>query len=247
MDKTFFETAKTVLERAKAKYGTARALAEASGVDPVNISRWMTGKRSPKVEEIAPIFDLMRARIILPEDEEAPAAKDVCFVDARAVPAGRNQRPPEVEDYLAVPLVEEVGAGPGMIPQGELLSWFLVYRHQDAVRYRQDLIAVQIGKHSTSMLPTLNPRDVVLVDREDRDVMTPGHIMLVMDPDGAGMIKRVSVEEEKASRDWRVIFYSDNVAHHPPMLFSLREDYLGDWDRVVAGRVVWAWSDVSRK
>lgn len=247
MDKTFFDAAKAVLERAKAKYGTARALAEASGVDPVNISRWMSGKRSPKVEEISPIFDLMRARIVLPDEEETPAGRDVCFVDARVVPSGQGQRPPEVEDYLAVPLVDEVGAGPGMIPQGELLSWFLVYRHQDAVRYRRDLIAVQIGKRSTSMMPTLNPSDVVLVDRQDRDVMTPGRIMLVMDSDGSGMIKRVAVEELRRERDWRIFYYSDNVAMNPPMVYSLREDFLGDWERAVVGRVVWAWSDVSRK
>lgn len=240
---TFFDSAKSVLDRAKAKYGTARALADASGVDPANISRWTRGKRSPKLEDIAPIFDVMQAKIVLP-DEEDPA-RDICFVDARAVPAGANQPPPEVEDYLAVPLVEEVGAGPGLIPQGELLSWFLVYRHQDAVRYRRDLIAVRIGKRSTSMLPILHPGDVVLVDRQDRDVTTPGRIMLVMDPDGAGMIKRVAVEEVKSERDWRIVFYSDNVANHPPMVYSLREDFLGDWDRAVVGRAIRAWSDIS--
>lgn len=239
---TFFDAAKAVLERARTKYGTAKALADASGVDPANISRWTRGKRSPKLEDIAPIFDVMQAKIVLP-DEEDPA-RDVCFVDARAVPAGDGQPPPEVEDYLAVPLVEEVGAGPGLIPQGELLSWFLVYRHQEAIRYRRDLIAVRIGKHSTSMLPVLHPGDVVLVDRQDRDARTPGRIMLVMDPDGAGMIKRVAVEE--AERDWRIIFYSDNVALHPPMVYSLREDFLGDWDRAVVGRAVRAWSDISR-
>ena len=240
---TFFDAAKSVLDRAKAQYGTAKALADASGVDPANISRWTRGKRSPKLEDIAPIFDVMQAKIVLP-DEEDPA-RDICFVDARAVPAGANQPPPEVEDYLAVPLVEEVGAGPGLIPQGELLSWFLVYRHQDAIRYRRDLIAVRIGKRSTSMLPILHPGDVVLVDRQDRDVMTPGRIMLVMDPDGAGMIKRVAVEEVKSERDWRIVFYSDNVANHPPIVYSLREDFLGDWDRAVVGRAIRAWSDIS--
>lgn len=241
---TFFDSAKAILERARTKYGTAKALADASGVDPANISRWTRGKRSPKLEDIAPIFDVMQAKIVLP-DEENPA-RDVCFVDARAVPAGAGQPPPEVEDYLAVPLVEEVGAGPGLIPQGELLSWFLVYRHQEAIRYRRDLIAVRIGKRSTSMLPVLHPGDVVLVDRQDRDATTPGRIMLVMDPDGAGMIKRVAVEEIASERDWRIVFYSDNVAFHPPMVYSLREDFLGDWDRAVVGRAVRAWSDISQ-
>lgn len=75
--------------------------------------------------------------------------------------------------------------------------------------------------------------------------MTPGRIMLVMDPDGAGMIKRVAVEEVKSERDWRIVFYSDNVANHPPIVYSLREDFLGDWDRAVVGRAIRAWSDIS--
>ena len=58
--------------------------------------------------------------------------------------------------------------------------------------HKHDLIAVRIGDHSTSMLPTLRPEDIVLVDRQDIDCATPGRIMLVLDPDGAGMIKRVA-------------------------------------------------------
>ncbi len=174
-------------------------------------------------------------------------ARSVCFVDARLVPSGEQLAPPQAEDYMAVPLVEEVGAGPGMVPQGKMLSWFLVYKHQDAVRYRRDLIAVQIGRNSTSMLPTLAPRDIVLVDRQDRDVRQPGRIMLVMDEEGSGMIKRVAVEEVNGGKDWRIMYYSDNAAENPPMLYSLKSDFLGDWDRAVVGRVVWAWSDISHK
>lgn len=237
---------RTILSEAVARGTSLSRLVAEAGADISSVSKWMNNKqKSLNFETVARILDHLGARI---EGSRAiPGTRDVCFVDARTVPAGENQPRPEVEDYLAVPLVDEVGAGPSLIPQGELLSWFLVYRHQDAVRYRRDLIAVQIGKHSTSMIPTLSPRDIVLVDRQDRDVMTAGRIMLVMDPEGAGMIKRVAVEEVKGGRDWRVIYYSDNAARNPPMMFSLREDFLGDWERAVVGRVVWAWSDVSAK
>ena len=181
------------------------------------------------------------------EEPDADTARDVCFVDAKIVPAGSMLKPPEVMDYLAVPVVEEVGAGPGIIPMGELRSWFLVYKNQDAVRYRRNLIAVEIGKKSESMLPTLKPRDIVLVDRDDRDVRMPGHIMLVMDEDGAGMIKRVSVQEDEKNKDFRIVYYSDNAVENPPMIYSLRSDFLNDWDRAIVGRVVWAWSDVREK
>ncbi len=141
--------------------------------------------------------------------------------------------------------MEEVGAGTGIIPQGKLLSWFLVYRYQPAVLNKTNLIAVQIGENSTSMLPTLNPLDIVLIDRSNRDVSVSGRMFLVLDPDGAGKIKRVAVE--KVKKDFRIIYYSDNTVNNPPEIFSLNEDFYGEWDRCIVGRVIWAWSDVSNK
>ena len=69
--------------------------------------------------------------------------------------------------------------------------------------------------------------------------------LLVMDPDGAGMIKRVSVES--VERDFRLTLYSDNAINYPPVMYSLKKDYLDDWDRAIVGRVIWAWSDVREK
>ena len=240
----FYDSFKDIIDNAIEQHGSAAALSRATGISPANISRWRSGERIPRMEEISPLMNLLNVTLKLPSAE---AGRDVCFVDARVVPAGSGQKPPEVEDYLAVPLVEEVGAGPGLIPQGELLSWFLVWRNQKSIRYKRDLIAVQIGKQSTSMLPTLKPEDIVLVDRQDRDVETPGHIMLVMDPDGSGMIKRVSIQHNPRSRDSQLTFYSDNAVNNPPMVYSVREDYDGDLSKAIVGRVVWAWSDVSNK
>ena len=167
-------------------------------------------------------------------------------MNAKIAPIGAGIEPPQSEDYIAAPMVGEVGAGLGYIPQDEVKSWFLAYRHHPAVRFRRNLIAVEIGAHSTSMQPTLNPGDIVLVDRDDRDVLRPGHMMLVTDPDGAGMIKRVSIED-KQDGDYRITFYSDNGLKYPPMVYSLLKDYAGDWDKVIAGRVIWAWTDVREK
>lgn len=147
---------------------------------------------------------------------------------------------------MAVPLVDEVGAGPGIIPQGDLKSWFLVYKHQPAVQYRRNLVAVQIGKTSLSMVPILRPGDIVLVDLDDTTPNPPGKIMLVMDPkDESGMIKRVAVEEKQ--KDYRITFYSDNAADNPPLVYSWRDDFHKDWSKAIAGHVVWAWSDISKK
>lgn len=223
-------------------------LAEKSGVDQSNISRAL-GKTKQKLglDKVSKLLDAMGVDILFPEDKpQLETSRDVCFVNAKIVPIAENQRPPQAEDYMAVPLVAEVGAGPGIIPQGELLSWFLVYKHQDAVKYRSNLIAVQIGKHSTSMVPILKPNDIVLVDLDDKNTSKPGRIMLVQDPmDGSGMIKRVAVEQR--DNDFRITYYSDNAAENPPDIYSFREDFGKDWNKVVAGHVVWAWSDISGK
>ena len=223
-------------------------LAEKSGVDQSNISRAL-GKTKQKLglDKVSKLLDAMGVDILFPEDKpQQEPSREVCFVNAKLAPIAEGQEPPQAEDYMAVPLVAEVGAGAGIIQQGELLSWFLVYKHQDAVRYRSNLIAVQIGKHSTSMVPILKPNDIVLVDLDDKSTSKPGRIMLVQDPmDGSGMIKRVAVEQR--DKDFRITYYSDNAAENPPQIYSFREDFGKDWNKVVAGHVVWAWSDVSGK
>lgn len=223
--------------------GNASEAARSLGISVPTFHTWLKGNRRPSLSKLTPLFDAIGAKISLPDED---AGKDVCFVNAKLVPAGEHVQPPQAEDYIAAPLVGEVGAGPGYVAQDDVKSWFLVYRNLPAVRYRRNLLAVEIGPHSDSMQPTLNPCDIVLVDREDRDIHRPGHMMLVLDPDGAGMVKRVAVEDLEDG-DSRITFYSDNAMKWPPMVYSLRRDYMGEWDKVIVGRVIWAWSDVREK
>ena len=72
----FFDSVMRALNSAKEQYGSGAALSEASGVSTVNISRWTRGSRSPKVEEISPIMDIIGARVILPGDIYTPPAED---------------------------------------------------------------------------------------------------------------------------------------------------------------------------
>ncbi len=207
---------------------------------------WLGPKRSrtPSLRVLEPVLEKLGVQFSQPP---ADAGRDVCFVNARIVPAGEQAAPPQAEDYMAAPMVGEVGAGPGYIPEDQIKSWFLVFKNQPAVRYRRNLIAVEIGPHSTSMQPILNPGDIVLVDRDDRNVKAPGHMMLVLDPkDGSGKVKRVAVQDCDDG-DCRITYYSDNAASNPPEVWSLREDFYGDWDRCIVGRVVWAWSDITEK
>ena len=242
METTFFKSVMDILKAGVKKYGTAAALAAASGVSPANLSHWLSGKRNPRLAEISIILDLLGAKASLQDGE---SSRDVCFVNAKVVPAGEYVAPPMAEDYIAAPLVGEVGAGPGYLPEDDIKSWFLVYKRLEAIRYRRNLIAVEIGRTSYSMKPTLNPGDIVLVDRDDRDVSRPGHMMLVMEPDSSGMVKRVSVQEK--DDDFSITYYSDNAAKYPPVIYSLKNDFCDDWDKAIVGRVIWAWADVREK
>lgn len=222
-------------------------LSKKSGVSQSVISRLKNEDCSTRLDNVARLADVLGARISFPSDK-TEVSREVCWVNPRTVCSGEGLTPPEHEDYFAVPLVEEAGAGPGVIPQGELISWFLVWRHQESIRHRSDLIAVRIAKNADSMQPTLGPGDIVLVDRQDRDASSPGRIMLVLDPvDGSGKIKRVSVRHIPKERDYRITFYSDNAAAYEPEVYSLRDDFDGAWERAVVGRVIWAWSDISHK
>lgn len=237
------EKALEVLREYVADMGGTTKAANALGMSYQTLNQWLKGTRKPSMAKIAPVLEKIGVKFVK-EGEEA--SRDVCFVDAKVVNAPENGKSPKAYDYTAAPLVGEVGAGTGYIDQESIESWFLVYSNLPAVRYRKNLIAVKIGPKSTSMKPTLNPDDIVLIDRDDRDVSTPGRMMLVKDPsDGSGMIKRVNVQELK--NDFQITYYSDNAAQWPPMVYSLNNDFDGDWDKAIVGRVIWAWQDMREK
>lgn len=232
------------------KFKNPRRLADFLGVEPNLITRWLNRDRIPKADKMGEVIDALGARLVFPDQDERERARtrEVAFVNAKIVNAEHNAPPVIPEDYLAVPLVSEAGAGPGIVPTSEHESWFLVYRNEPSIRTRSNLIAVRIAKDSNSMSPTLSPGDIVLVDRNDRAAgQAPGRIWLVMEPDGSGKVKRVKLDYCKERRLTRLTFYSDNVQEHPPEIFTLEDDYEGDIERAIVGRVVWAWSDVSRR
>lgn len=242
----YLQYAKELTGKGK-RFKTNAEIAEYTGISASQVGKYQSKESMKNVAKFLDFMEKLGGDITFHDDANAEMCKDVCFVNPMLVSADEGVSPPESVDYVAAPLVGEVGAGPGYLPQDEIKSWFLVYKHLEAIRHRKNLLAVEIGKASTSMQPTLNPGDIVLVDRDDRDVSTPGHMMLVLDPqDGSGMIKRVSTVEY-GNDDFRVTYYSDNAAKWPPMVYSLKKDFDDDWDKAIVGRVIWAWSDVREK
>lgn len=232
-----------ILDKAVKKAGSPSRLAYSLNMAPNMITRWYKQERIPTLRSIQPVLDYMNADF---RTGDAVVDKTVKFVTPRRAEAGKNGTLPDSEEFIATPLVGEMGAGPGYFSQDVIKSWMVVNKNQSAVRGRRNIIAVEIGQHSTSMQPLLSPGDVVLVDRDDTDVSRPGRIMLVRTPDGAGMVKRVSVRRSQDGRV-QIVFYSDNAASNPPQTYQLDEDYHGDMGAAVVGRVISSLADIKNR
>ena len=224
-------------------------LARHCDVEPIFTHRYLQGPKRG-LGAIGSVLDSLGAKLVFPDEaKEDSTVRDICFIDTRIAASAVSIPPPDAEDYVAVPMVGEVGAGAGMIDQGEILSWVLVHIHSLAVHNRSNLLAVEIGKNQRSMEPTLHPMDIILVNRDDsgdtRGFTPPGNIFLVREPgqEGGAMVKRVSITKRKDVTT--ITFYSDNPLFEPDTY--LLSEYDNDLKKAVVGRVVWAWTDLSRK
>ncbi|MDL2315689.1 peptidase S24 [Desulfovibrio sp. OttesenSCG-928-A18] len=230
--------------------GKPSRLAILAGTHTSTLTRLLGGERQKWLNLIARIADSAGLKIVSARGSGSEQTREVCFIDAKVVHSGSSLPPPYAESYLAVPLASEAGAGPGILPADELKSWVLVYRHLRSIARRSNLIAVEIGKYSRSMVPLLHPGDIVLVDLDDwgqDGYSSPGNIFLVREPgqEGGGKVKRVSVS---GKGDNAIInYYSDNVHENEPEPYFLQQDFDGDLRKAIVGKVVWAWTDLSRK
>lgn len=223
--------------------GSITSAAEFLGLPYITLKQWIDGKRIPRLDALSPVFEKLGITFTSPK---STSSKDVQFIQAHVIDVNHSETPPHAEDYVAAPILGEVGAGPGIVPEEELQGWFMVHRSVIGGRGLHNLVAVEIAARSVSMRPTLNPGDVVLVDKDDISITRDGNIMLVRDPvDHSGMIKRVSIREDKT--DARITFYSDNASQYPPLVYSLMEDFGGEWDKAIVGKVIWAWTDMRGK
>ena len=229
------------------RYPNNKRMADELGIDPSQLNRFLKKERGLNADSLGHILDKIGATIAF-GDEPADAAREVCFRMPSKSQADVNTPDPQSDDYLAVPLAASpVAAGPGLIPEDKAEGWVLVCRHQESIRFRSNLVAVEVGKNELSMVPTLHPGDIVLVDRNDRDPSPAGKIMLVCEPgeEGGAMIKRVNTK--RLDDDLELVFYSDNSREFPPTPYRLARDFDGDINRAIGGNVVWAWSDMTRK
>lgn len=224
-------------------FANKRQMAEALNLDPSQLGRFLKGERGLTVESLGRVLDGLGARLEFPGGGDS--ARQVCFVSADKTPSAAGTPGPRPEDFLAVPLVSlEHAALAGLIPESLVQGWLLVWRDQDSLRRRSDLAAARVPEGDVSMAPALHPGDLVLVDRADR-APHDGGLMLVSGPAGPARIRRVALRPQDG--DGELVLYSDNPREYPPQSLLLGRDLGNDLASVLAGRVLFAWSDMTRK
>ncbi len=246
---SLIDKVKQGVARMAREFGGPSALAEKAGVGQPNVSKFLAGKAVPRFDTVARILEALDARVVFP-DEERDTTRQPVFVAAKRSGGIAGDAGPSAENYMAVPLAQgAVAAGPGLIPDDAVRGWVLAMKDQASIRYRTNLVAMEVGKGQESMVPTLHPMDIVLVDRDDFRPEPDGSIFLVREPgpDAEVAVKRVYTSRRNGQT--LLTFVSDNPdkRRYPPAVYNLETDYQGDLRRAMVGRVVWAWSDMTRK
>lgn len=152
-------------------------------------------------------------------------------------PRAQQPEPPVLEldgdDFAAIPkLAVEASAGGGAInDDAPEVVGKLAFR-QDWLRkigVKPDR-AMLITVTGESMVPTLNPGDLALIDQDGAD-WRDRQVFALVDLDGGVRIKRIRMHDPRG-----LMLLSDNTADHPPEARFGR-----DADRVrCLGRVVWS-------
>ncbi|MBM4302485.1 MAG: LexA family transcriptional regulator [Deltaproteobacteria bacterium] len=200
------------------------------GVQEANVRAWRPGE----VEKIAQVLGVPAGYLLLGEKPRPfKAIQPVITVLGQYA-----QVPPELtrEDYLAVPMIEaQIAAGYlAEIPEDYVTSLVWVYKPEIGRRQHHNLRAVQLAKNADSMVPTIRPGDIIIVDPTERPPMKPlnkNAIYAVRSQEEGGCaVKRV----KEVADYWLLL--SDNKEKEPILLRKERED------NPFIGRVIWSWT-----
>lgn len=251
MDAMFHAALKAAIE--SEGFGAQKRLAEAVGVSSTRINQLYKteGGSEPLRRKIARYYGcdyeefLERGRAILAAQGEMIDGPTKAWTPASVCPtiilASDVQSTPQMamENYYAAPLVEgKIAAGSGMtLFEDEIQSLVWIYAPALKDRREHNLIAVEISdKDGDSMSPTLEPGDIVLVDRDDPGgdaaAFVPGAIYAIRDGSGGCSVKRLYADGNG------LIVSSDNRQYPPRLAWS------SELPKLVIGRVVWGWRNL---
>jgi SOS-response transcriptional repressor LexA len=141
---------------------------------------------------------------------------------------GLEQLPDLLKNQVLIPLVSgRIAANPaGEIP-GDAVEQQL-FLPLEQMGGRKNLVAVRLGPEADSMEPSLHRGDLIIIDREDREI-SPRGLYAVRLPD----LESCAVKKLQALPDGKhVLLISDNPAYAPAAV---------EWhEYLIIGRVIWS-------
>lgn len=137
-------------------------------------------------------------------------------------------------DFAAIAVLpRQVGAGqPIEVDPDEEASEFIAFKQEFTRRFRKP-IAVRVGRDQQSMVPTIQPGDLLVIDQQEQGRLRPNpRFVYALNIDNGATIKRVEVV------DGRLIISSDNLDKDKYPTYTKPIHDL-DLRQIVVGEVVW--------
>ncbi len=224
-------------------HGKYSHLAKAAGVHGTTVKKILSGENLVWLGNLARVADATRTRVC--RDGESTYIEPTINGSPNVEQADPDSKQiPLFDTGCAIKFMEELNSP----SRAEIspIRHIQVSTKLGFIKYRSDLLAVEIPAQANCMSNTLNPGDIVVIDiKECIPQQPPGNIYLVQEPGyGKAHIKRVRNQRQNDS-DF-LVFYGDNPTLGPQM-FSLDRDYNGRLSDAIKGKVVAAFSNMSLK
>lgn len=146
MKKTLLNQVPSIIEAGITRFGSAAALARASGCSTTNISRWKKGERFPSVSEFSPLLDVLGAQLVMPDEK--------------------------FSEYDLIPKVAaRAGAGASLETDGAVEGLYAFRKDFMGLSHISARQSVLMDVTGDSMEPLLTEGDTLLVDKSDQDIM----------------------------------------------------------------------------
>lgn len=143
-------------------------------------------------------------------------------------------KPTDVMGFAGVPLLPRaVGAGqPIEIEADEEATEYVAFKNDFIRRFHRPL-AVRVGKDQQSMMPTIQPADLLVIDQNQHGRLRPNpRLIYALNIDNGATVKRVEVV------DGKLIISSDNLDKDKYPTYT-RDIRSADLTTIVVGEVVW--------
>jgi len=199
-----------------ARHGTSKAaLARAVGKDPSWAVQFLAGKRNlplKTLDQVARVFGLDAWQL---QTAEPGTTRDT-----------------NLDGFAAVPLIaKSVGAGRPIDVSSDEID-YVAFQEAFAGRFDRP-VAVRVGNDQHSMVPTILPGDLLLIDQDEEARLHPDpRRIYALNIDGGATIKRVELV------DHRLIVSSDNLDKERYPTYTTPLDDI-DLRAVVVGEIVW--------